>query len=304
MKRICTDILEIHYREAGSRDGIPVILLHGFPYDIHAFDEAVDLLTADGEKNGRQYRILLPYLRGYGPTRFLSDETMRSGEQAALAADLLAFMDGLGIQKAVLGGFDWGGRAACIVSALWPDRVLGLVTCGAAYNIQNPALFRENADPDREARSWYVYYFHTARGRKALAGGAKDLCRYLWETWSPDWNFSEEVFLKTAKAFENPDFAALVEHSYCHRTGEAQGDPRYEEMENRLCRKPKIKVPSMILLGSGDQVTCPAYSADDDRMFSRLIEKKILPGVGHNVPQEAPAAFAKAIAELADLADC
>lgn len=300
MNHICTDLLEIHYEEAGNREGIPVILLHGFPYDIHAFDEAVELLAQEGEKSGKQYRILCPYLRGYGSTRFLSDTTMRSGEQAALAADLLAFMDALGIRRAVLGGFDWGGRAACIVSALHPERVIGLVTCGAAYNIQNPLAFRKAWDPDREARSWYVYYFHTARGRQALTGGAKDLCRYLWRTWSPDWEFPEETFLRSAEAFENPDFASVVEHSYCHRTGEVQGDPRYEEMEQKLCSRPPVTVPAVILLGAADTVTCPEYSADDDRMFTCLVEKKILPGIGHNVPQEAPKAFAEAVVRLAE----
>lgn len=223
---------------------------------------------------------------------------MRSGEQAALAADLLAFMDALGIRNAVLGGFDWGGRAACIVSALWPERVIGLVTCGVAYNIQNPLAFQQPSSPEKEARAWYVYYFHTARGRQALAGGAKDLCRYLWRTWSPDWDFSEEVFLRTAKAFENSDFAAVVEHSYRHRTGEVQGDPRYEEIEHKLCEKPLIHVPAIVLLGAGDGVTCAEDSADDDKMFTCLTEKKILPGIGHDVPQEAPEQFAKAIVKL------
>lgn len=299
MKHICTDLLEIHYREAGSRDGIPVILLHGFPYDIHAFDEAVDFLTEKLEKSGRQYRVLCPYIRGYGPTRFLSEETMRSGEQAALSSDLLAFMDALGIEKAILGGFDWGGRAACIVSALWPERVIGLVTCGVAYNIQNPLAFRNPSAPDREARAWYVYYFHTARGRQALSGGAKELCRYLWKTWSPDWKFSEETFLHSAEAFENPDFSAVVEHSYCHRTGETEGDPQYKEMEQKLSERPQIHVPSVILLGETDGVTCPEDSAADDQMFTNLIGKKILPGIGHNVPQEAPSVFAQAINTLA-----
>lgn len=300
MNHICTDLMEIHYREEGSREGIPVILLHGFPYDIHAFDEAVDILTDRAEKSGKQYRILCPYLRGYGPNRFLSDTTMRSGEQAALAADLLAFMDALKIPKAILGGFDWGGRAACIVSALWPERVIGLVTCGVAYNIQDPLAFRNASEPEREARSWYVYYFHTARGRQALSGGAKALSRYLWRTWSPDWEFSEETFLRSAKAFENPDFAADAEHSYCHRTGEAHGDPRYEDIERKLCAAPQITVPSVILLGGTDGVTLPEYSENKDRMFTCMVRKEILPGIGHNAPQEAPAAFAEAIAELAD----
>jgi pimeloyl-ACP methyl ester carboxylesterase len=295
-KRVSAGVLDIAYYESGPANGVPTILLHGFPYDAHAYDEAVPFLTAAG------HRCIVPFLRGYGPTRFLSQETPRSGEQAALGADLLELMDSLDIEKAILGGYDWGGRAACIVAALWPGRVVGLVNAGMGYNIQDIACAATPAAPDQEARDWYQYYFHTDRGRKGLAEKPGEISRFLWKTWSPSWPFDEEIFAQTAVSFDNPDFADVVIHSYRHRYDAIAGDPAYVEIEARLARQPDISVPTIVLLGADDGVDPPPLKDEDAKKFTGFYERRILPGVGHNVPQEAPSIFAQSVRELRERA--
>ncbi|MTH63390.1 alpha/beta fold hydrolase [Paracoccus shanxieyensis] len=293
MKAVSAGCLEIHYHEVGPEHGDPVIMLHGFPYDAHAYD------AVSADLAGRGFRCLVPYLRGYGPTRFLSSETMRSGQQAALGADLLAFMDALGIKRALLGGYDWGGRAACIVAALWPERVRGLVSCGQGYNIQDIANARQPAPPVKEARYWYMYYFHTERGRFGLTQNRHDLCRYIWSLWSPSWRFDDATWAATALSFENPDFVEIVLHSYRHRFGGISGDPSYDEIEERLSAQPDISVPCIVLQGRDDGVDPPVEQDSDRAHYTGFYERRIIDGAGHNLPQEAPEAFAAAMVKLA-----
>lgn len=292
LKRASVGVLDVAYYEAGHSDGVPTILLHGFPYDAHAYDEVMTNLAGAG------HRCIAPFLRGYGLTRFLSPETPRSGEQAALGADLLALMDGLRIGEAILGGYDWGGRAACIIAALWPERVIGLVSAGTGYNIQDIAGAANPGAPDQEARDWYQYYFHTERGRKALEEKRGEISRFLWKTWSPSWSFDEDTFEQTAASFDNPDFVDVVIHSYRHRYGVIAGDPAYAEIEARLARRPSISVPSIVMLGADDGVDPPPSTDDDGKKFIGFYDRRVLLGVGHNVPQEAPTSFADAIREL------
>jgi len=295
MKSIKAGVLDIAYFETGPEEGQPVILLHGFPYDAHAYDVVSARLSAQG------IRCLVPFLRGYGATRFLSPDTMRSGQQAALAADLLAFMDALAIRQALLGGYDWGGRAACIVAALWPERVKGLVSCGRGYNIQDIANARRPAPPEEEARYWYVYYFNTERGRVGLTEHRQALCRHIWSLWSPSWRFDDATYAQTATSFENPDFVDIVLHSYRHRLGGIAGDPSLDGIEARLAMQPDISVPCFVLQGKDDGLTPPALEDVDCPHFKGQYERKIVGGAGHNLPQEAPDVFASAILALASL---
>jgi pimeloyl-ACP methyl ester carboxylesterase len=291
LTRIQTPVLDVACETSGPAGGIPVLLLHGFPYDTRSFDAAVGIVNAAG------FRTIVPFLRGYGGTRFLSRDTPRSGEQAALGQDLLELLDALGIQKAVLGGYDWGGRAACIVSALWPERVAGLVSC-IGYNIQDIPNSLKPADPEQEARLWYQYYFHTERGRNGLTQKRRELSRLLWKMWSPSWAFDDATFERTAGSFDNEDFVDVVIHSYRHRTGSAVGDPRYAPVEARLAAQPKIGVPTIHLHGAADGVTPAGASESHHRHFTGPYQRRVLENVGHNPPQEAPQAFAEAILEL------
>jgi pimeloyl-ACP methyl ester carboxylesterase len=292
IQRITAGVLEVAYLDLGPADGPVAILLHGFPYDALSCIPAAERLAARG------VRVIVPWLRGYGPTRFLSDTTLRSGQQAVLATDLVALMDALGIRRAVLGGYDWGGRAACIVAALWPDRVAGLVSAGLAYNIQDIAASARPAAPEQEARFWYQYYFHGARGAAGLAANRHDLCRLLWRMWSPTWDFDAATYAASAAAFDNPDFVAVVIHSYRHRFALVAGDPAAEPVEAALAAQPAITVPSVVLLGADDDVSTPADSDPKRGKFTDLKAWQVLPGIGHNVPQEAPGAFAVAIHAL------
>lgn len=292
MKTVTAGVLNVAYEEIGPEDGFPVLLLHGFPYDAHAYDDVARQLAAKG------LRCIVPFLRGYGPTRFLSADTPRSGEQAALGADLLALMDALSIESAILGGYDWGGRAACIVAALWPARVRGLVSCGAGYNIQNIAKAGAPVSPEEEFRYWYQYYFHSERGRAGLAANRREFCRLLWRLWSPTWVFDDETFERSAEAFDNPDFVEVVIHSYRHRFGGIAGDPAFAEIEARLAKQPDITVPAIVLQGADDGVDPPHTADRDAAHFSAHYERRILAGVGHNLPQEAPGAFAEAVLSL------
>ncbi|MCJ2087094.1 alpha/beta hydrolase [Methylobacterium sp. E-005] len=292
MKSVRAGVLDVVYREAGPPDGPPAVLLHGFPYDIHAYDVAAERLAAAG------VRCLIPYLRGYGPTRFLDPATPRSGEQAALGADLLAFLDALKIPCAVLAGYDWGGRAACVVSALWPERAQGLVSCGVGYNIQNIPASGQPAAPEAEHRLWYQYYLHGERGRAGLAQNRDAFCRLLWQLWSPSWGFDAATFAQTARSFDNPDFVDVVVHSYRHRFGLVPSDPALVAIEARLATQPDIAVPSIVLLGADDGVGPPPETDTDARRFTGPYRREIVAGVGHNFPQEAPDAFAAAVRAL------
>lgn len=283
--------LRISYFDEGDPRGWPVILLHGFPYDVHAYEDVAQILVRAGA------RVLVPYLRGYGPTRFLSTATPRSGQQAALGADLRAFMDALAIPHALLAGYDWGGRAACIVAALWPERCSGLLSAHG-YNIQNIASAMTPATPDFEARLWYIYYFHSERGRRALESDRNAVCRYLWRTWSPPWAFSDATFARSASAFENPDFVDVVIHSYRHRFGLVPGDPSLEAIEQQLLAQPVIRVPSITIDAMEDGVVPAGGTAHHHIHFVGPHRHMEVEGAGHNLPQEAPEAFAAALLDL------
>jgi len=286
-----TDTLEIACEAHGPANGPPVILLHGFPYDPRCFDEVAPSLVADG------CRVLVPYLRGYGPTRFLSDKTLRSGEQAALGHDLQQLMDALKIERATLMGYDWGGRAACIVAALWPERVRGLVSC-TGYNIQNIAASVKPISAAQEHRFWYQYYFHTERGRAGLTQNRRDICKLLWQLWSPHWRFDDATFERSAVAFDNPDFVDVVIQSYRHRYGYAPGDPAFAGIDAKLAAQPAISVPTINLHGDADGVGPASKTDPHTRMFTGRYERRLIPQVGHNVPQEAPAETVAAIRDL------
>jgi pimeloyl-ACP methyl ester carboxylesterase len=292
IKLIRTATLEIAYEEHGAPAGVPVILLHGFPDDPRVYDGVVAALAQS------RFRLIVPYLRGYGPTRFLDQATLRSGQQAALGKDLLDLMDGLSIPTAILGGYDWGGRAACVVAALWPERARGLVTvCG--YNIQNIAQARNPADPDREHRLWYQWYFQTERGRAGLAANRRGISRLLWQLWSPNLRFDDALFGETAASFANPDFVDVVIHSYRHRFAAVPGDPALEEIERRLAEQPAITVPTVSLHGASDGVNPPGETEGHARFFSGRYRRRVVPVAGHFLPREAPDAMAEAIMELA-----
>jgi pimeloyl-ACP methyl ester carboxylesterase len=291
LQRVRTPILEIAYEESGPASGLPVILLHGWPFDVRAFDEVIPHLASAG------LRVIAPYLRGFGPTRFLSASTIRSGEQAALGKDLLDLLDALKIDKALLAGFDWGGRAACVVSALWPDRVHGLVTC-TGYQIQDIAGSIKPADPEQERRFWYQYYFHTERGRNGLTQMRTKIANLLWRLWSPKWQFDDATFARTAASFENPDFVEITVHSYRHRAANAPSDPSYAPVESRLSKLPQISVPTIVIHGEVDDVNPPDKSLEHHKHFTGPYERRVFENVGHNPPQEAPKSFADAILAL------
>jgi pimeloyl-ACP methyl ester carboxylesterase len=291
LKKIQAGVLEIAYVESGPQDGPPVFLMHGFPYDVHAYAEVAPILAAAG------CRVIVPYLRGFGPTRFLNADTPRSGEQAALGADLLALMDALAVPQAVLAGYDWGGRAACVVAALWPERCSGLVSFNS-YNIQNIARAMLPDAPENEHMLWYQYYFHSERGRAGLEKDRRAVTRLLWKLWSPTWNFSDEAFERSAVAFDNPDFVDVVIQSYRHRFALAAGDPAYLDIKARLAAQPPISVPVITFDGADDGVRAPSQPGSHAASFTGPRSHRVVPGVGHNMPQEVPAVFAAAVLEL------
>jgi len=291
LRHVQAGVLDVALYEAGPADGPPVLLMHGFPYDIHAYAEVAPLLAARG------CRVIVPYLRGYGDTRFLDGATPRSGEQAALGADLLALIDALAIPRAVLAGYDWGGRAACVVAALWPERCTGLVSLNS-YNIQNIAKAMVPDTPENEHSLWYQYYFHSERGRAGLAANRRGVSRLLWKLWSPTWQFDDATFERSAAAFDNPDFVDVVIHSYRHRFGLVTGDPAFADIERRLAAQPVISVPSITFDGTDDGVRPPAPAAAHAQQFSGPRSHRLVPGAGHNLPQEMPEVFADAVWEL------
>jgi pimeloyl-ACP methyl ester carboxylesterase len=291
LRTVTTPMLEIAYEESGPPDGPVVILLHGFPDDPRTWDGAVPALAADG------CRVLVPWLRGYGRTRFLSAATPRSGQQAALGADLRAFIAALGIERATLGGYDWGGRAACIMAALQPERVRGLLSI-TGYNIQHIASASRPASAEEEYGYWYQWYFNTERGRAGLQQNRRDICRLLWRLWSPNWQFDDDTFDRTAASFDNPDFVDVVIQSYRHRHRNAPGDPALEPIEEKLAARPKIAVPSIVLHGAADGVDRPENSENDARHFTGPYRRAVIPAAGHFLPREAPGAVIDAIRKL------
>jgi pimeloyl-ACP methyl ester carboxylesterase len=291
LRHVDAGVLDIAYYEAGPADGPVVMLLHGFPYDIHSYVDVAPMLAAQG------CRAIVPYLRGYGPTRFRDKATPRSGEQAALGADLIALIDALGIQRAVFAGYDWGGRAACVGAALWPARCAGLVSLNS-YNIQDIARAMVPASAEREVALWYQYYFQLERGRAGLAANRREIAKILWQQWSPNWAFDDATFDRTAATFDNPDYVDVVIHSYRHRYGLAEGDPQYAEVQRRLAAQPAISVPTITLDGAGDGVIPANDGSATATKFTGPRSHRIIPRAGHNLPQEEPEAFAAAVLEL------
>lgn len=290
---ITAGALDIAVEMSGPESGMPVVLLHGFPDDVRSYDGVAGPLAAAG------FRVVVPYLRGYGPTRYRDPATPRSGQQAALGADLLALMDALGIGRALLAGYDWGGRAACIVAALWPKRVIGLVSA-TGYNIQDIARSTEPASPERELRYWYQWYLHTQRGAAGLAANRAAFCRLLWRMWSPSYALSDAEYATTAASFDNPDFVATVVQSYRHRHQAAAGDPALEGIEARLAAQPLITVPTVVLHGAEDGVDPPGNSEGAARHFRGRYRREVLAGVGHFMPREAPQPWIAALRSLTE----
>ncbi|AXC13557.1 Epoxide hydrolase [Acidisarcina polymorpha] len=283
-----TNSLEMAVEETGPEDGEPILLLHGFPYDPRCFDGVIDKIR-DGTR-----RILVPYLRGFGPTRYRSEHSFRSGQQAALGNDVLELLNEAGIVRATLMGYDWGGRAATVVAALWPERVRGLV-CAGGYAIQDiKKSSKTPGDVELEYQQWYQWYFNMDRGRVGLEMNRKALSEKLWRLWSPNW-FDAGLFEREALSFENPDFVATAIHSYRHRYGNAAGDPALEPLEARLAEQPKITVPTIGFQGEDDRVSPPAGSEGKEGMFTAYYERRLLSGVGHCAPQEAPGKVAQMI---------
>jgi len=291
LKRVRTSVLDIAYAEHGSPHGVPVLLMHGWPYDPRTYDDVAPRLAAAG------CRVIVPYLRGFGATRFLSDATPRSGQQAALGNDLRELLDVLGIKRAVLAGYDWGGRAACIVAALWPERAAGLVT-GDGYNIQNIPNANKPASPEQEHRFWYQHYFNTERGRAGLAANRRELIRLLWRLWSPEWRFDDAAFEHSAPSWDNPDFVDVTIQSYRHRYGNAPGDPALDAIERALVAQPPITVPTVVLHGEASGLQPADTWSEQRRRFTGPSERRLIAHVGHNLPAEAPAAFADAVLAL------
>jgi pimeloyl-ACP methyl ester carboxylesterase len=292
-RTVQTPVLDVAYLESGPPDGPPVILLHGWPSDVHDYDDVAPPLAAAG------FRVLVPWLRGFGPTRFLDPATPRSGQQAALGADARDFMDALSIRSAILAGYDWGGRAACVVAALWPERVAGLVSV-TGYAIQDIAAAAASpGSAEQDYRYWYQWYFHTERGRAGLTANRAELVRLMWRLWSPNWAFDDATFSRTAASFDNPDFVDVTIQSYRHRYGNAAGDPAYDDLEARLAAQPEIAVPTVVLHGEADGVTAASGFIPRDRRFTGRFERRLIPHAGHFLPRESPDDVAAAVQQIA-----
>ena len=285
--------LSISYIDAGDPSAEPVVLLHGFPYDIHSYVDVVPLLTDAG------YRVLVPSLRGHGGTSFPEARTIRSGQQAALGADLLAFMDALHLEQPILAGYDWGARAACVVAALWPERVAGLVSVNG-YLIQDIAAAGIPLAPDLEAGFWYFWYFATERGRAGLSRDARGIADVIWRRNSPAWTFDDADLARAAASFDNPDYVDVVIHSYRHRLGLEPGAPAYVDLERRLAALPRITVPTITLDGTADGNFPVTDGSQHDRFFTGPRRHRQIPDAGHHLPAEAPHAFAEAILDVAE----
>jgi pimeloyl-ACP methyl ester carboxylesterase len=289
LKQVDAGVLNVGYADVGRADGQPVILLHGWPYDIHSYVDVAPLLAAAG------YRVIVPYLRGYGTTKFRSTETFRNGEQAAVARDAIELMDALEISEAIIGGFDWGARSAVIMAALWPERCKAIVPV-SGYIVTNLEANQQPLPPRAELGWWYQYYFATERGRRGYQKNTHEFNKLIWQLASPKWNFDDATFERSAAAFDNPDHVDIVIHNYRWRLRLAQGEPQYEALENKLFERPVITVPT-ITIGSDFDGAAADGKAYRDR-FSGRYSHRVLEGIGHNVPQEAPQAFADAIIEV------
>jgi pimeloyl-ACP methyl ester carboxylesterase len=294
LKQIDAGLLNVGYAEAGPADGPPVILLHGWPYDIYSFVDVTPLLAAAG------YRVIVPYVRGYGTTRFLSSDTVRNGQQSVVAVDVINLMDALKIQKAVIGGFDWGGRSADIVAALWPERCKALVSV-SGYLIGSQEAGKAPLPPKAELQWWYQYYFATDRGRDGYDKYRHDFSKLIWQLASPKWNFDDATFDRSAAAFDNPDHVAIVIHNYRWRLGLADGERKYDDLEKRLAAAPVITVPTITMEGDANGAPHPEPSAYAKKFSGKYSHRTITGGIGHNLPQEAPRAFAEAIIDVAEV---
>jgi pimeloyl-ACP methyl ester carboxylesterase len=293
-KRVTAGVLDVSYAETGPPNGQAVLLLHGWPYDIHSFVDAAARLGSAG------YRVIVPSLRGHGATRFVSERTMRNGQQSALAVDALALLDALRIPTAIIGGFDWGARTAAIMAALWPERCRGLVSV-SGYLIGNPATGGTPLPPAAELQWWYQYYFATERGRAGYAAYRREFARLIWQLASPRWAFDDTTFNRSAAAFDNPDHVDIVIHNYRWRLGLAHGETRYDQFERRLATAPAVTVPSITLEGDANGAPHPDPAAYRKQFTGRYHHRTIAGGIGHNFPQEAPDAFAQAVMDVTSL---
>jgi pimeloyl-ACP methyl ester carboxylesterase len=291
LKQIDAGALNVGYAEAGPANGRPVILLHGWPYDIHSYVDVAPLLASAG------YRAIVPYLRGYGTTRFLSSETLRNGQQSAIAVDIIALMDALKIEKAILGGFDWGARTANIIAALWPERCKALVSV-SGYLIGNPEANKTPLPPQAELEWWYQFYFATERGRAGYEKYWHDFNKLIWKLASPQWHFDDATFDRSAESFDNPDHVQIVIHNYRWRLGLSEGETQYDDLEKRLAEAPAIGVPTITLEGDANGAPHPDASTYARKFSGRYSHRVINGGVGHNPPQEAPREFANAVVEV------
>jgi pimeloyl-ACP methyl ester carboxylesterase len=293
LKQIDAGVLNVGYAEAGPADGSPVILLHGWPYDIYSFVDVTPLLASAG------YHVIVPYLRGYGPTRFLSNETARNGQPSAIAADIIALMDALKVEKATLAGFDWGARTANIVAALWPDRCKAMVSV-SGYLIGSREAGRMPLPPKAELQWWYQFYFATERGRAGYDKYRHDFAKLIWQLASPKWDFDDATFDRSAAAFDNPDHVAIVIHNYRWRLGLAEGESKYDDLETRLAAAPAITVPTITLEGDANGAPHPEPSSYAKMFSGKYSHRTVTGGIGHNLPQEAPQAFAEAVIDVVE----
>jgi pimeloyl-ACP methyl ester carboxylesterase len=291
LKRIEAGVLDVGYAEAGPADGPAVLLLHGWPYDIYSYVDVAPLLAAAG------YRVIVPYLRGYGTTRFLSNDTIRNGQPSALAVDAVALMDALKIQNAIIAGFDWGARSADIIAALWPERCRALVSV-SGYLIGSQAAGKMPLPPTAELQWWYQFYFATERGRAGYDKYRRDFAKLIWQLASPQWRFDDATFERSATAFDNPDHVAIVIHNYRWRLGLAEGEPKYDDLEKRLAAAPAITVPTITLEGDANGAPHPDATAYAQKFAGKYAHRVITGGIGHNLPQEAPQAFAQAVVDV------
>ncbi len=294
LKQIDAGVLNVGYAEAGPPDGPAILLLHGWPYDIYSYVDVAPILASAG------YRVLIPYLRGYGTTRFLSNDTPRNGQQAALASDMIAFLDALQIKQAVVAGYDWGARTADIMAALWPERCKALVSV-SGYLIGSQEINKKPLPPKAELSWWYQFYFATERGRAGYAANTLDFVRLIWETASPTWKFSDETFNRSASAFDNPDHVAITIHNYRWRLALAEGEAKYDVLEGQLAKLPVITIPTITMEGDANGAPHPAPSAYASKFSGKYEHRDVTGGIGHNLPQEAPEAFAKAVLDVAKL---
>jgi len=292
IRAIETPVLNIGFEQSGDVQGFPIVMLHGFPDDVRAWDEVAPPLASKG------YRVIVPYLRGYGPTRFREPSAPRMAEQAAIGQDLIDLADALGLSRFAVAGYDWGGRAACVAAALHPERVRAAVLIGG-YTIQDTLGPPQPAAPERERALWYQWYFNTEQGRVGLERNRRSICRLLWETWSPTWHFTAGAFDRTAASFDNPDFVDVVIHSYRHRNLNAPGEPRFAAVERQLAERPKITVPSIVLYGADDGVRPPPMDTPAERAsFTARVARQVVSGAGHFLPREKPGVVSSAMVEL------